>query len=63
MKLMLAISSRLLKCAFLVCFKFTPSRTGRHICSNDERVLQQSLPIRFGGLGIPLFYENAGTEF
>ena len=42
--------------------KFIPSITGGHICSNDERVLL-SVPARFGGLGIPLFHENAGIEF
>ena len=34
----------------------------RHICSNDEQVLL-SFPTRFGGLGIPLFHENAALKF
>ena len=46
----------------VIRFKFIPSVTGGHICSNDERVLL-SLPARFGGLGIPLFHENAGIQF
>ena len=46
----------------VIRFKFIPSITGGYICSNDERVLL-SLPARFGGLGIPLFHENAGIEF
>ena len=33
--------------------------TGGHICSNDDHVLITG----FGGLGIPLFHENAGIEF
>ena len=43
-------------------FKFIPSITRGHICSNDE-CLPPSLLARFGGLGIPLFHENAGIEF
>ena len=46
----------------VIRFKFIPSISGGHICSNDERVMV-SLPTKFGGLGIPLFHENAGTEF
>ena len=46
----------------VIRFKFIPSITGEHICSNDERVLL-SLPTRFGGIGIPLFHENSGIEF
>ena len=46
----------------VIGFKFISSITGGHICSNEERVLL-SLPARFGGLGIPLFHENAGIEF
>ena len=44
----------------VIRFKFIPSI--HSICSNDERVLL-SLPTRLGGLGIPLFHENTGTEF
>ena len=43
-------------------FKFIPSITGEHICSNDERV-QLLLSARFCGLGIPPLHENAGVEF
>ena len=46
----------------VICFKFIPSITWGHICSNDKHVLL-SLPTRFGGLGIPLFHENASMEF
>ena len=46
----------------VIPFKFIPSITGGHICSNDERVLP-SLLTRFGGLGIPLFHKNAFIEF
>ena len=45
----------------VILFKFIPSITGLHICSN-ERVLL-SLPTRTGGLGIPLFHENTAFEF
>ena len=45
----------------IIRFKFIPSITGGQICSNDERVLLL-LWTRFGGLGISLFHENAGTE-
>ena len=42
--------------------KFIPAITGGHICSNNEQKLL-SLPTRYGGLAIPLFYELAETEF
>ena len=42
----------------VIHFNFTPSINGGHICSNDKRVLLPLLT-RFGGLGIPLFHENA----
>ena len=46
----------------LIRFKFIPSITGGHICSNNERVLI-SLLTRFGGLGIPQLQENTGIKF
>ena len=46
----------------VIRFKFIPSITGGHICSNGKRVLL-SLQTRFGGLANPLFHENAGIEF
>ena len=42
--------------------KFIPAISGGHLCSNNERQLL-SLPTRYGGLAIPLFYELAETEF
>ena len=42
--------------------KFIPPVTGYHICSDKERVLI-SLPTRYGGLAIPIFYETAEFEF
>ena len=46
----------------IIRFKFIPSITGRHICSNNERVLI-SLLTRFGGLRIPQLQENTGIKF
>ena len=42
--------------------KFIPAITGGHICCNNEQRLL-SLPTRYGGLAIPIFYELAETEF
>ena len=42
--------------------KFIPAITGRHICCNNEQRLL-SIPTRYGGLAIPIFYELAETEF
>ena len=42
--------------------KFIAAITGGHICSNNERRLL-SLPTRYGGLAIPIFYELTETEF
>ena len=42
--------------------KFIPALTGGHICNNTERHLL-SLPTRYGGLAIPIFYELADAEF
>ena len=40
----------------VIRFKFIPSITGGHISSDDEYKLL-SLPTRYGGLAIQLFYE------
>ena len=42
--------------------QFIPAITGGKQCSNDERVLL-SLPARYGGLGIPIFYSIAAFEY
>ena len=42
--------------------RFTPAITGGHICNDTERKLM-SLPTRFDGLAIPIFYEKAATEY
>ena len=42
--------------------KFIPAITGVHICSNNGPRLLSRLT-RYGGLGIPIFYELAGIEF
>ena len=42
--------------------KFIPAITGLHIwCNNGRRLL--SIPTRYDGLAIPIFYELAETEF
>ena len=42
--------------------RLIPARTSRHICNDTERKLL-SLPTRFGGLVIPIFYEQATMEY
>ena len=46
----------------VIRFHFIPAITGGHLCSDNERRLL-SLPIRFGGLAIPLFYNDAQYEY
>ena len=49
------IKDYLMQLEEVIHFKFIPSITGGHICSNDERVLLP-FPTRFGGIGIPLLF-------
>ena len=42
--------------------RFIPAITGGHICNDTERKLL-SLPTRFGGLAIPIFYEQVAVEY
>ena len=42
--------------------KLIPSFTEKKLCGNDERHLL-SLPIKLGGMGIPIFSEISQTEF
>ena len=42
--------------------RFITAVTGGHICNDTERKLF-SLPTRFGGLAIPVFYEQATVEY
>ena len=42
--------------------KFIPALTGGHICYDNERQLL-SLPARYGGLGIPIFFQCAQYEY
>ena len=42
--------------------EFIPAITEGHVCSDDERKLL-SLPVRLGGLGIPIFSEICSREF
>ncbi len=41
---------------------FIPAITEGHVCSKDERKLL-SLPVRLGGMGIPIFTEESIREF
>ena len=42
--------------------RFIPAITGGHVCSNLERELF-SLPVRYGGLGIPDFTKLSSLEY
>ena len=42
--------------------RFIPAITGGQICNDTERKLL-SLPTRFGGLAIPIFYEQVAVEY
>ena len=42
-------------------FKFIAAITGGHLCSDNDRILL-SLPMRFGGLAILLFHNDAKYE-
>ena len=46
----------------VIRFYFIPAITGGHLCSDNERLLT-SLPIRFGGLDIPCFHNEAIYEY
>ena len=41
---------------------FIPAITGGHICNDTERKFL-SLPTHFGGLAIPIFYEQAEVKY
>ena len=43
-------------------FQFIPAITGRHLCSDNDPI-RLSLPVRFGGLAIPLFHNDAKYEY
>ena len=42
--------------------RFIPAITSGHICNDTERKLL-FLPTRFGGLAIPIFYDQASAEY
>ena len=46
----------------VIHFNFIPAINGGHLCSDNDRILL-SLPVRFGGLAIPLFYNDAKYEY
>ena len=43
-------------------FNFIPAITGGNLCLDNDRILL-SLPVRFGGLAIPLFHNNAKYDY
>ena len=45
-----------------ICHQSIPAIAGGKQCSNHERVLL-SLPVKYGGLGIPVFYSIAAFEY
>ena len=44
-----------------ICFNFISAITGGCLCSDKDRILV-SLPIKFGGLAIPLFHNDVKYE-
>ena len=46
----------------VIRYNFIPAITGRHLCSDNDRILL-SLPVKSGGLAIPLFHNDAKYEF
>ena len=46
----------------VITSEFIPAITEGHICSEDERVLL-SLPVKLGGLAIPIFSKTSDDEF
>ena len=42
--------------------RFIPAITGTHICNDNDRKLLP-LPTRFGGIAIPIFYEQAALKY
>ena len=56
-----AISQSLYPLEETVRSKFIPAITGGHICNNAKRQVL-SLPNRYGGLAIPIFYELEEAE-
>ena len=56
------IKQHLLQVDEVVLTKFIPAMTEGHICTPDERLLL-SLPVKKGGLAIPIFAEIADFEY
>ena len=55
------ISTHLVSMEKILGNRFIPAVTGGHICNDTVRKLL-FLPTRFGGLAIPIFYEQAEVE-
>ena len=56
------ISRKLQKLDDLIDEKFLPNISDGHICTKNERLLI-SLPVKLGGLGIPVFSDMAEDEY
>ena len=46
----------------VILFNFISALTGRHLFLDNDHILL-SLPVRFGGLAIPLFHNDAKCEY
>ena len=56
------ISKHLIELDNIINTEFIPAITGGITCSNEERKLI-SLPVKLGGLGIPIFSKIADREY
>ena len=56
------ISHHLVSLGETLCNRFIPAINGGHISNDTDKTLL-SLPTRFGGLAIPIYYEQAKVEY
>ena len=56
------ISHHIVSLEETLCNRFIPAITGRHICNDTDSKLL-SLPTRFGGIAIPILYEQAAVKY
>ena len=56
------ISHHLVSLGETLCNRFIPAITGGYISNDTDKTLL-SLPTRFSGLAIPIFYEQAKVEY
>ena len=62
MRTILDISHHLVSLEETLRSRFIPAMAGGYICNDSERKLL-SLPTCFGGLAIPIFYEQSEVEY